>query len=96
MVAIHVSELREQAETVLRRLQETREPIEILDNGRTIAKLVPVDDDTGSAAADSAAAIDARTAAIWDDLERLSVEIGRRWPADVSAAQAVRDDRRNL
>lgn len=95
MVAIQVNDLKERADEVLRRLRETGEPVEILDGGRTIAKLVPADDGAG-AAAESAAAQDAETAAIWDELERLSVEIGRRWPAGVSAAEAVRDDRREL
>jgi hypothetical protein len=49
----------------------------------------------GATAGDSAAN-DAATAAIWNELERLGVEIGRRWPAGVSAAEAVRDDRREL
>ena len=88
MVAIHIDDLRERTDEILRRLQETGETVEIRDDDRTIARLVPI--------ADDAAAREAETAAIWDDLERLSVEIGRRWPAGVSAAAAVRDDRRDL
>ena len=88
MVAIHIDDLRERTDEILRRLQETGETVEIRDDDRTSARLVPI--------ADDAAAREAETAAIWDDLERLSVEIGRRWPAGVSAAAAVRDDRRDL
>ncbi|MEW5871795.1 MAG: hypothetical protein AB1894_21185 [Chloroflexota bacterium] len=29
----------------------------------------------------------------WDDLERLALEIGQRWPAGVSAAEAVSEGR---
>jgi antitoxin (DNA-binding transcriptional repressor) of toxin-antitoxin stability system len=39
---------------------------------------------------------EAETAAIWDDLQRLSLEIGKRWPDGVSAVEAVRDVRRDL
>ena len=95
MVAIHVNELKERTEEVLRRLREMGEPVEIFDDGRMIAKLVPADEDAG-VTGEASAAKDERTAAIWDELERLSVEIGRQWPAGVSAVQAVRDDRRDL
>ena len=140
MVAIRIDELKQRSDEVLRRLRETGEPVEVLDGGRTIAKLVPADEDLerlkdeqtlaalaeldrlseesaasvapgitvedvirdtridrvmGATAGDSAAK-DAATAAIWNELERLGVEIGRRWPAGVSAAEAVRDDRREL
>jgi antitoxin (DNA-binding transcriptional repressor) of toxin-antitoxin stability system len=103
MAAIHVDDLRERTDEVLCRLRETGEPVEIRDDGRTIAKLVPADEDLAGSrhavrrsTADDVAAKDAEAAAIWTELERLSVEIGRRWPAGVSAAAAVRDDRRDL
>ena len=95
MVVIQGNDLKQRADEVLRRLRETGEPIEIVDEGRTIAKLVAADDASG-VAAESSTAKDAETAAIWDELERLSLEIGRRWPAGVSAAEAERDDRREL
>jgi hypothetical protein len=36
------------------------------------------------------------TAAVWTDLDRLAAEIGTRWPARVSAVDAVREGRREL
>lgn len=140
MVAIRVEDLKERTDEVLRRLQETGEAVENVDDDRAIARLVPADEDMeqlkdaqtlaalaeldrlgeeiaasiplgttlenvirdmrrdagARSSVDDTEMKDAVTAAIWDDLERISVEIGRRWPAGVTAAEAVRDDRHDL
>jgi antitoxin (DNA-binding transcriptional repressor) of toxin-antitoxin stability system len=96
MVAIHVSELRERTDEILRRLQETRDPVDILDDGRKIATLVPAAADDQPEGAEVVSEEDAITAAIWHELEDLSIAIGQTWPAGVTAVEAVRSDRRDL
>ena len=59
----------------------------ITRHGRVIAHLVP-------ARPSSAALTD--LSALWADLDALAAEIGARWPADQTAVEAVRQERREL
>jgi len=83
--SVGVRELKENAGKVLRRVREGQEAIEITYHGRAIARLVPVP---------PAKAEPKKLAKIWSDLDRLSEEIGARWPKGVSAVSAVREQRR--
>ena len=85
MKSVGARELKENAGEVLRRVREQRESIEITWHGRAIARLVPVT---------AAKAEPKNLAKIWSDLDRLSEEIGARWPKGVTAAGAVREQRR--
>ena len=85
MKSVGARELKENAGKVLRRVREERETIEIAWHGRAIARLVPVL---------PAKAEPKMLAKIWSDLDRLSEEIGARWPKGVTAAGAVREQRR--
>ena len=51
--------------------------------GRVVARLVPVEH--APVAAEQATAV-------WADLDQLAAEIGARWPAGVTAAEAVREE----
>ena len=87
MRSIGVRELKAHASQVLRELQEKGEPVEVTVRGRAIARLIPV------------GAMRPRpeeTAAAWTDLDELAAQIGASWPADASAADAVREERREL
>ena len=37
-----------------------------------------------------------KAATVWSDLDQLAAEIGASWPDDLSAADAVHEDRRDL
>ncbi len=88
MQAVGVRELKEHTSEILRRVREGQETIEVTYRGKVVARLVPVEE---PAVVDSA-----EIAAIWTDLDRLAEEISARWPAGVSAVEAVRDVRREL
>ena len=61
--------------------------IPITDNGTAIARLVPVGVPESSRNGDDA---------VWAAVDELTKEIAAHWPADVSATQAVREQRREL
>jgi prevent-host-death family protein len=88
MLSIGVRQLKEQTSQILRRVREDGETVEITYHGETIARLVPV---TRQEQLDQEE-IDA----VWTDLDRLAAEIGEHWSDDVSAAEAVREGRRDL
>ena len=85
MRSVGIRELKERTSAILRQVREQGKEVEVTYHGQVIARLVPVTP-SQSPAIDSAA--------IWSDLDRLSAEIGARWPADVTAAEAVSQERR--
>ena len=87
MPAIGVRELKAGASRVLRRVRERGEEIEVTYRGRVVARIVPVSPERPRARA---------SAAVWSSLDRLAREIGARWPRGRSAAEAVREGRRDL
>jgi prevent-host-death family protein len=84
---VGVRELRDGATELLRRVRDDGETIEVTYHGRVVARLVPVRDPDEPAASASAWRAQA---------DALAVRIGRAWPADVSAVEAVREQRRDL
>ena len=87
MRSIGVRELRQNASQVLRRVREKGEEIQITYRGQAIARIIPIS--TPKAATK-------KVAAVWSDLDALAAEIGTRWPEGVTAAEAVREGRREL
>lgn len=83
--SIGVRDLRARTSQILRRVREKGETIEITYRGQVIARIVPA-----IPVKPDAAALDA----IWADLDRLASEIGRKWPANVTAVAAVSEARR--
>lgn len=84
MPAVGVRELKEHTSRVLRRVREGRGTIDVTYRGKVVARLVPVDEAPRD------------LAAYWTDIDRLAAEIGARWPAGVSASDAVAEGRREL
>jgi prevent-host-death family protein len=81
MVTVGVRELKQQISELIRRVRESGDEIRVTYHGKVVAHILPVSptlEETGRA---------------WDDLDRLAKEIGKRWPEDVSAAQAVSEGR---
>ncbi len=84
--SVGVRELKEHTSQVLRLVREHHQEIEITHRGRAIARLIPV----------VSASSHQDPEAIWADLDDLAAEIGARWPARISAVEAVREQRREL
>jgi prevent-host-death family protein len=85
MREIGVRELKERASDVIRSVRENHETFSITYRGRVVARLMPV----GNGKVD-----EAEEDALWDEIDELAAEIGRRWPKGVSAADAVLEQRR--
>ncbi len=87
MGQIGIRELKQRANEILRQVRKEQETFTITYRGKVVAKLVPVVD---------ASIEQERTSAIWTQMDELSREIGILWPPDVSAPEAVADQRREL
>lgn len=87
MVAVQIAELKERADEIVRRVRDTGEPVEIVHDGQTVAKLVPPEDEPPT---------QEELDAFWEEWDQLSKDIGELWPEGVSAVDAVRADRREL
>ena len=87
MTSIGVRQLKEQASQILRQVREEGASYEVTYHGRVVARLVPVNQPDVTAE---------ETAAVWTDLDLLAAEIGKMWPDDVSAVEAVSEGRREL
>jgi prevent-host-death family protein len=86
METIGIRELRAQAPAILRRVREDGTAFEVTYRGRVVARLVPVDQPAGEGS----------TQEFLERWNHLAKEIGRNWPAGVSAVEAVREVRREL
>lgn len=84
MVTIGIRELKQQASELVRMVRETGTEVQITYHGKVVALLVAVEP------ADSSE----QEAKAWIDIDHLAAEIGARWPRDLSAAQAVGEERR--
>jgi prevent-host-death family protein len=87
MDEIGVRDLKENTSEILRRVREEKAVYRITYRGRVIAELAPTID------ADQEHAEWER---IWAEMDELAAEITKKWPAGVSAVQAVREQRREL
>ena len=87
MRSVGIRELKEHTSQVLRRVREDGEEIHVTYYGRVIARLIPVT---------QSRPVPTDLTAVWADLDRLAAEIGARWPADVTAAEAVSEGRREV
>ena len=84
MRTIGVRELKEHASEVLRRVREDGEVFEVTYHGRVVARVVPAPQPDDGASAE----------AFWEKWDQLAAEISERWPAGLSAVDAVREERR--
>ena len=86
MRTVGVRELKAQTSDILRRVRERGETIEGTYRGRVVARLIPVHQSPADAQ---------DAAAVWADLDQLAAEIGALWRDDTTAAEAVREVRRD-
>jgi prevent-host-death family protein len=84
---VGVRELKDGASELLRLVRDHGETVEVTYHGRAVARLVPMRQPD----------VSALTAAEWRArADALAARIGERWPAGVSAVEAVREQRRDL
>ncbi len=82
MKRLDVQELREHIDEILHMLDES-ETYEVTEQGRVIAHVV----------IEPRQQIKRDSSEAWKNLTRLSAELSARWPANVSAVDAIRDVR---
>ncbi len=83
MITVGVRELKQQASELIRKVREEGRAIQVTYRGEVVALLIPV---ARPALPEEAQA--------WAEIDHLAAEIGARWPAGVSAAEAVAEGRR--
>jgi antitoxin (DNA-binding transcriptional repressor) of toxin-antitoxin stability system len=93
MSTIGIKELRDEIDSVLHRVKDKGEVIEVTDEGEVVALIVPA---PGESVELSNEERDARDLEALARLKRLGEEISKHWPKDVSAVDAIRDVRREL
>ena len=86
MQAIGSRELKTRLSEVLRDVQKRRTSYAVTVHGKPVARLVPEPEEQS----------DDEFEAAWTALDELAAEIGQSWPTDVSAGQAISEDRREL
>jgi prevent-host-death family protein len=84
MVTVGVRELKQQASELIRLVRETGSEVQVTYHGHVVALVIPV-------APQKSKVGEKRS---WAKLDTLAAEIGARWPKNVSAAQAVAENRR--
>ncbi len=88
--AVGVRELKLRTSEILRQVREGREAVDVTYRGRVVARIVPSDDPHHRLTP----AQRRQQRRVWTDIDRLARELGRRWPKNVSAAEAVSEQRR--
>lgn len=86
MRTIGVRELKAHLGGVLREVRDNAEVFVVTQRGRRIARLVPESQTAGSTFDEAS----------WLEMDQLAAEIGRDWPTDSTAADAVAADRREV
>ena len=87
MPQVGARELKQNANEILRRVREEKESFLVTYRGRVVARLEPVEDQPE---------VDNRASAVWTAMDRLAADIGEEWPREVSAVEAVAEQRREL
>lgn len=83
---IGVRELKENASEIMGRVRDHHDMDEITYRGRVITRLVPIAE-LGTVESPES---------FWAELDRITAEIGKRWPGGVTAGEAVAEQRREL
>jgi prevent-host-death family protein len=87
MEEIGIREFKQRANEILRQVREEHESFSVTYRGKVVAKLVPVVEPSEEQEVASA---------IWTRMDDLTREIGSHWPPDLSAEEAVSEQRREL
>jgi len=87
MGEIGIRELKQRASEILRQVREEHETFTVTYRRKVVARLVPAEDTNAERV---------RASANWTQMDELAREIGTHWPPEVSAAEAVKEQRREL
>ena len=83
MITVGIRELKQQTSELVRQVRESGSPIQITYHGKVVALLVPAAQEANPEA----------EAQAWVELDQLAAQIGQRWPQNVSAQQAIAEER---
>lgn len=84
MTKVGIRELSEHTSKIARRVRENQETIELTFRGEVFARIVPVIPKEWDVTFEER----------WERRRRLAEEAGKYWPAGLSAADAIAEDRR--
>ena len=87
MEKVGISQLKRDVSAILKRVRDHNAMFEVTYRGTAVARIVPVVSDEERQRSLQAA---------WARIDELSEEMSERWPAGVSAVEAVREGRREL
>ena len=87
MTEVGIRELKQRTSDILRRVRLDKETILITYRGRVVARLTPVD---------SARSKVAEAQPVWAEIDDLAAEISTHWRPGLGAAEAVKEQRREL
>jgi prevent-host-death family protein len=88
MKTLGVGELKEHIDEILRMVEEEGETIEVTDQGKIIARVVPANEQEKPVKRD--------LKSFWEETDRLAAEIGTYLPEKVDAVEIIRDVRREF
>ena len=84
MEEVGIRELKRRASEIVRQVRERGEIYSITYRGRVVARVVPVPE------------VKKETVSrVWATMDELATEISAKWPSNLSAAEAVADQRRD-
>ena len=87
MLSVGVRELKRDASSIVKRVRDARETVEVTYRGNVVAQIVPVESDEER---------QARFNRIWKQMDTLAEDISAMWNSDESAVESVRESRREL
>ena len=87
MLSVGVRELKRDASAIVKKVRDEKETVEVTYRGNVVAQIVPVE---------SAEERQTRFDMIWEQMDKLTEEISAKWDGDESAADAVRESRREF
>ena len=87
MKSVTARYLKQHTGAVLREVREGGKEVVITYRGVPVARIVPTR---------SSETVEKVLESVWVEMDRLSEEIGRKWPAGVSAEDAVSEQRREV
>ncbi len=94
MSTIGINDLRNDIDSILHRVTDEGETIEIEKDGHVVAQLAPVNPSATTAEHTGEDDLMAQHEAVWAELRRIGEELSKSWPEGVSAVDAIREQRR--
>lgn len=96
MITISSSDLGDRMAELMRQVRETGEVVEITEDGRAVARLVPAEvSNEATTITDTTSAALAHPTA-WEELDKLIAQIGKHLVGETDAVEIVRSIRREL